>query len=168
LKMEAVGSSEMSITIYRTYPTRQQSSEPMTREFLTSHSQFLYNAVIWGFCWMEINWLTSWSWAPLERPPVVRPLDSIPAFYGTRRFNTEFTRAFHLSLSWARPIQPTSPHPTSPGSILILSIHLCLGLPTELFPSSLNGHYAKLYEGTNPLHIRLIGYNKNKIISSYM
>jgi hypothetical protein len=29
----------------------------------------------------------------------VRPLDSFPAFYGTRRFNTEFTRALHLFLS---------------------------------------------------------------------
>jgi hypothetical protein len=26
-------------------------------------------------------------------------LDSFPTFYGTRRFNTEFTRALHLSLS---------------------------------------------------------------------
>jgi hypothetical protein len=26
-------------------------------------------------------------------------LDSFPAFYGTRRFNSEFTRALHLSLS---------------------------------------------------------------------
>jgi hypothetical protein len=29
----------------------------------------------------------------LERLPVVKPLDSFPEFYGTRRFNTEFTRA---------------------------------------------------------------------------
>jgi hypothetical protein len=29
----------------------------------------------------------------------VRPLDSFPAFHGTRRFNTEFTRALHLFLS---------------------------------------------------------------------
>jgi hypothetical protein len=28
-----------------------------------------------------------------------RPIDSFPAFYGTRRFNTEFTRALHLFLS---------------------------------------------------------------------
>jgi hypothetical protein len=27
----------------------------------------------------------------LERPSVVRTLGSFPAFYGTRRFNTEFT-----------------------------------------------------------------------------
>jgi hypothetical protein len=35
----------------------------------------------------------------IERPPVVRPLDTFPAFYGTARFITEFTRALHLSLS---------------------------------------------------------------------
>jgi hypothetical protein len=65
----------------------------------------------------------------------VRPLDSSPAFYGTRRFNIEFTRALHLFLSWARPNQSTSPHPTSPRAILILSTHLRLGLPTGLLPS---------------------------------
>jgi hypothetical protein len=35
----------------------------------------------------------------LERPLDVRPLDSFPAFHGTQRFNTEFTRALHLFLS---------------------------------------------------------------------
>jgi hypothetical protein len=63
------------------------------------------------------------------------PLNSFPAFHVTRRFNIEFTTALHLFLSWARQIQSTSPHPTSPRSILILSTHLCLGLPSGLFPS---------------------------------
>jgi hypothetical protein len=73
--------------------------------------------------------LTLWSWELLERP-----LDSFPAFYGTRWFSTEFTRALHLFLSWARPIQSTSLHPPSPRSILT-STHLCLGIPSGLFPS---------------------------------
>jgi hypothetical protein len=77
----------------------------------------------------------SWSWALLERPPVVYPFDSSPAFYGTRRFITAFIRAFHLSLSWARPLQSTSPHPISQRSILILSTHLRFGLPSGLLPS---------------------------------
>jgi hypothetical protein len=51
------------------------------------------------------NYLTLWSWALLEGQPVLRPLDSFLAFYGTRRFITEFTRALHLFLSWARLIQ---------------------------------------------------------------
>jgi hypothetical protein len=65
----------------------------------------------------------------------VRPHDSFPAFHGTRRFNTEFTRALHLFLSWTRPTQSTSSYPTSPRSILILSTHLRLGLSSGLFPS---------------------------------
>jgi hypothetical protein len=46
----------------------------------------------------------SWSWALLEKPPIVQPLMNFPAFYGTRRFITVFTRALHWSLSWARSI----------------------------------------------------------------
>jgi hypothetical protein len=49
-----------------------------------------------------------------------------PAFYGTRRFNTVFTRALHWSLSWAILIQSTPSHPMSLRSILILSTHLRL------------------------------------------
>jgi len=41
--------------------------------------------------------------------PVVTKLDrKFPAFYGTRRFITAFTRVRHCSLSWARWIQSTS------------------------------------------------------------
>jgi len=58
-----------------------------------------------------------------------------PAFHGTRRFITALTSVRHLSLSWAIPIQSIYPHPTSWRSILILSTHLRLGLPSGLFPS---------------------------------
>jgi len=37
--------------------------------------------------------------------------------------------------SWASSIQSIPPHPTSWRSIFILSSHLCLGLPSGLFPS---------------------------------
>jgi hypothetical protein len=84
---------------------------------------------------LKLNKLTIWSWTLLERPLDARPFDSFPAFHGTRRFNTDFTRALHLFLSLARPIQSTSPHPTSPRSILILSTHLRLSLTSGLFPS---------------------------------
>ena len=57
-----------------------------------------------------------------------------PTFYGNRRFITAFTSVRHLSLSWASSIQSISPHPTSWRSILILSSHLCLGLPSGIFP----------------------------------
>jgi hypothetical protein len=75
-----------------------------------------------------ITWVTPWSWALLERSLVVWTLERFPAFYGTRRFNTKFT-TLHLPLSWARPIQSTSTHPTFTRSILILPNHLRLGLP---------------------------------------
>ena len=58
-----------------------------------------------------------------------------PAFHGTRRFITALTSLRHLSLSWASPIQSIYPHITSWRSILILSTHLRLGLPSGLFPS---------------------------------
>jgi hypothetical protein len=76
-----------------------------------------------------------WSLALLERPRVVRPFNSSPAFHKTRRFNTEFTTALHLFLSLARQLQSTSPHPTSPRSILILSTHKYFGLSRRLFHS---------------------------------
>jgi len=60
-----------------------------------------------------------------------------PAFYGTQRFITEFTTARHLSLSWTRSEQSMPPHSISWRSILILSSHPRLGLPSGLLPSGL-------------------------------
>jgi hypothetical protein len=75
------------------------------------------------------------------------PLDSFLAFYVSRRFNTEFTRALHLSLFRARPMQHTPPYPISRRSIVILSTHLCLGVLSDLFPSGFptNSLYAFLF-----------------------
>jgi hypothetical protein len=64
----------------------------------------------------------------LTRPQAVNRL---PAFYKTWRFTTAFTTAHHLSLSWAISIQSMPPR-TSRRSILILSSHLRLGLPSGL------------------------------------
>ena len=63
--------------------------------------------------------------------------NEFPAFCGTRRFITAFTSARYLSLFWASSIQSITPHPTFWRSILILSCHLGLGLPSGLFPSDL-------------------------------
>jgi hypothetical protein len=41
----------------------------------------------------------SWSWALREEPLIGHPLKNFPAFHGTRRFNTVFTRALHWYLS---------------------------------------------------------------------
>jgi hypothetical protein len=41
----------------------------------------------------------SWSGALIEKPPIAQLLKKFPAFNGTRRFITVFTRALHRSLS---------------------------------------------------------------------
>jgi hypothetical protein len=69
----------------------------------------------------------------------VQPLENFPAFYGTRKFTTAFTRAL---LRHASPVHTTSSyvykfHPN------ILSIHLCPFLPSHLFPA--NNLYAFLF-----------------------
>ena len=78
--------------------------------------------------------LTPWSRVLLEKLTGSQLVKKFPTFYGTRRFITAFTSARHLSLSWARSIQSMPPHPTSWRSILILSSHLRLGLPSGIFP----------------------------------
>jgi len=55
----------------------------------------------------------------------------------TRRFITVFIRARNWSLIWAKCIQSTTSHPISLRSILILSSHLSLCLPSGLLPSLL-------------------------------
>jgi hypothetical protein len=42
-----------------------------------------------------INKVTTWSRVLFEKPPILQLLKKFPAFYGTRRFITVFTRAFH-------------------------------------------------------------------------
>ena len=62
-----------------------------------------------------------------------------PAFDGTRRFITMFTRACHCYVSWARWIQSTSSHYIYLRSTFVLSSHLGIsvtvttsGLPTKI------------------------------------
>ena len=78
---------------------------------------------------------TPWCRVLLQELNGLQLVKKFPAFYGTRRFITALTSVHHLSLSWASPIQSTYPHPTSWRSILILSTHLRLGLPSGLFSS---------------------------------
>ena len=76
--------------------------------------------------------LTPWRRVLLEKLTGLQLVKKFPAFHGTRRFITALTSVRHLSLSWASPIQSIYPHPTSWRSILILSTHLRLGLPSGL------------------------------------
>ena len=79
--------------------------------------------------------LTPWCRVLLEKLTGLQLVKNFPAFHGTRRFVTALTSICHLSLSWASPIQSIYPHPTSWRSILILSTHLRLGLPSGLLLS---------------------------------
>ena len=83
----------------------------------------------------EMNLLTPWCRVLLGKLTGLQLVKKLPAFHGTRRFITALTSVRHLSLSWASPIQSIYPHPTSWRSILILSVHLRLGLPSGLIPS---------------------------------
>ena len=71
----------------------------------------------------------------LEKLTGLQLVKKFPAFHGTRRIITALTIVRHLSLSWANPIQSIYPHSTSWRSILILSTHLRLGLPSGLLHS---------------------------------
>ena len=93
----------------------------------------------------------------------------IPRISRTRRFITALTSVRHLSLSWASPIQSTYPHRTSWRSILILSTHLRLGLPSGLFPSSfptktLYTPLSSPIRATCPAHLILLDFITRTIL----
>jgi hypothetical protein len=109
----------------------------------------------------------------LEKLTGFQQVKKSPAFYATRKFITAFKSARHLSLSWARSIQSISPHPTSWRSILLLSFHLSLGLPSSLFHS---GFPTKtLYKpglfpirATCPTHLILLDFITRTMLRCYM
>ena len=84
---------------------------------------------------IRVPTLTPWCRVLLEKLTGLQLVKKLPAFHWTRRFITALTSVRHLSLSRANPIQSIYPHHTSWRSILILSTHLRLGLPSGLFPS---------------------------------
>ena len=78
--------------------------------------------------------LTPWCRVLLEKLTGLQLVKKLPTSHGTRRFITSLTSVHHLSLSWASPMQSIYPHPTAWRSVLILSTHLRLGLPSGSFP----------------------------------
>ena len=93
------------------------------------HSLCVYNTGLLTYL------LTPWRTVSFEKLTGFLLVKKFPEFHGTRRFITALTSVRHLSLSWASPIQSIYPHPTSWISVLILSTHLRLGLPSGLLPS---------------------------------
>ena len=113
--------------------------------------------------------LTPWYRVLLEKLTGLQLVKKFPAFHGTRRFIAALISFRHLTLSWASPIQSIYPHPTSWKSILILSAHLRLGLPSGLFPSGFptNTLYAPLsspIRTTCPAHLILLDFITRTIL----
>jgi len=102
--------------------------------------------------------LTPWWRVLLEKLTDLQLVKKFPAFHRTRRFITALTIVRHLSLSWANPIQSTDPYPTSWRSILLLSTHIRLGLPSGLFPYS---RFKVFKFGQSGRHGELCFYNEN-------
>ena len=94
-----------------------------------------WTSLLYQVTYLLIYLLTPWCRVLPEQLPSLQLVKKFPAFHGTRRFITALTRVRQLSLSWASPIQSIYPHRTSWRSILILSTHLRLGLPSGLLPS---------------------------------
>jgi len=82
-----------------------------------------------------------WSRILREKLIVIQLIKKCPTFWGTRGFNTAFTKASHWSLPWVRCNQSTPSHSISLRSILMLYSYLHLGLPTGLFPSEFSMHF---------------------------
>ena len=118
---------------------------------------------------MTLYSLTPWCRVLLQKLTGLQLVKKFPAFHKTRRFITALTSVRHLSLSWANPIQSIYQHPTSWRSILILSTHLGLGLPSGLFPSgfptkTLYTPHSSPIRATCPAHLILLDFITRTIL----
>jgi hypothetical protein len=79
-----------------------------------------------------------------------------PTLYGTRKFITEFTKALHLYLSWAKPIQSTTFNPVRTSQETYISATEL----SQLMLCKIWGFHGGVYE-----ECRLLGY-KNPVRTS--
>ena len=130
------------------------------------------NKTSWVLYWVLTHYrylLTAWCRVLLETLTGLQLVKKFPAFHGTRRFITALTSLCHPSLSWTSPIQSMYPHHTSWRSILILSTHLRLGLPSGLLPSgfptkTLYTPLSSTIRATCPAHLILLDFITRTIL----
>jgi hypothetical protein len=115
----------------------------------------------------HVNRLTPWCRDLLEKLTVIHLVKKSPAFYGTRRFITIFTRSHHWSLFWARWIQTTTLHYIPLNFFFPLASTVLIGPWPSLMDFSIHRHLVGLLGwGISPTQIYSSTKDKVNVKSS--